>query len=494
MGNTQTTVRSGMSKSGSLPKLSTSTSHLPTDATLIRALQTPQLTDEQRKQMLAAVVMSRDGTCLQLAEQSLLRLPAWVCLASGEETVTEVDVSKNRLREFPEELARFRKVDRLGLGSNEIGLIPDCIGDFEHLTWLDFTHNRIAHVSDRLGDLPWLSSLGASDCRLTIFPLAFTRLRRLRKLGVFNNLITALPPEVGNMKALTKLDLSGNALTCLPAEIGHLTNLIWLNVSNNQLKELPEEIGDLKNMRELGLAHNLLTNLPDLSGMRQLTLLTAFNNNMHHVGDWIVRMVSLTKVDLSANKLTAIPEGILSLPSLELLNLRNNHILEIPPPDRHDALRRPKSLVTVDLRDNLLNALPISILNPCLRELKCAGNSFYTGALSRALAIPYLRSKAIQKVASERLPGQRRAIHRIVTPLLRVLLMEMWEGSVGSRCVRCEEVFIHPPVRFLDMRVTTDVPAVPFLVELCSGECRQAYMRHSMGAELSTPCGVNSPR
>jgi Leucine-rich repeat (LRR) protein len=73
---------------------------------------------------------------------------------AATEGVTEICLSKNCLRDFPKELARFGRVERLGLGSNQIGIIPDSIGELKALVWLDFTHNRIAHVSDRLGDLP----------------------------------------------------------------------------------------------------------------------------------------------------------------------------------------------------------------------------------------------------------------------------------------------------------------------------------------------------
>lgn len=489
MGNTHTTSRRAVRKTngsegtldcpGHVPNLSLAS--LPP----IWQADPPALSEDQRQQMHAALQECGQSRIIQLSGLNLATLPAWLSLASDAASIKEIVLSKNCLRDFPEPILRFRHLERLSLGSNQIGVVPDAICELKSLVWLDFTHNRISHVSDRLGELPHLASLGASDCRLMSFPLAFTRLRRLRKLGVFNNLITELPPEIGKMRALTKLDLSGNNLTTLPVEIGHLQSLSWLNVSNNKIRTLPAELGNLTAMRELGLAHNHLAAIPDLSRMKELTLLTAFNNQLEHIGDWISQLRSLAKLDLSGNQLRALPAGILTLPNLELLNVRGNRIMEIPAPDPRNLLVKPNNLTVLDFRDNELASLPISVLCAQLRELKCTGNQFYRGSLERRVAVPSMRLLYAALLAREYLPGRRSQILKALSPVLRVAAVDLWEGRVGFRCQHCQCVFTHQPVRHLDVRETSDEPGVPFLVLLCSARCRAAYLRNSSSSHTS---------
>lgn len=441
------------------------------------------ITDNMRVQMERCVRYGSGGTAVILEGEQLAALPTWL-RAVDWTLVTEVSVGMNGLREWPRELARFRRVERLGIGSNGIGAIPDEIGELRQLVWLDFTHNRISHISDRIGDLPRLASLGASDCRLTSFPLSFTRLRRLRKLGMFNNLITSLPPEIGHLTTLTKLDLSGNTLTSIPPEIGMLTNLSWLNVSNNHLTSLPTEMGNLLAMRELGLAHNKLKTLPDMSRLRQLELLTAFNNEIEELGPWICRLPRLAKIDLSANKLRSLPAAILALPSLELLNIRQNELAELPSPNAHDPLHRPTSLEIIDVRDNKLVSLPISVLCASLKDMKCTANPFYVGSLPQNVAVPYLKHLAAHYLANE-VAHQRASLLARLPPILKKLAMEVWEGRQGMRCTHCRAVYLHAPVRMLDFRQATDEEIVPFVVTLCSSTCRSDYARSSVASTIS---------
>lgn len=453
----------------------------------------PPLTAEQL--ILAKAHLARlkeGGVRLDYVGRNVRELPEWVPLLANKRSVAEAlncaggpdhfqdlrvkeaMLSRNCLRDFPLELMAFPELERLGLGSNDIGAIPPEIGHFRNLEWLDFTHNRVATVSDRIGDLPRLASLGASDCRLSSFPLAFTRLRRLRKLGVFNNLITTLPPEIGNMRNLTKLDLSGNALTSLPREIGNLTSLTWLNISNNQLRSLPAELGRCVALRELGLAHNQLTELPDLGGLVELTLLTAFSNRIVSVGDWLGKLRKLTRVDFSSNQLQDVPQGLLALPCIDLINLRQNRIMEIPPYDPHDPTRRSSTLAVLDVRDNRLASLPISVLGPALQDLKVAGNPFYMLPLFSRAAYPTFRALLLPLVAAHKDHLQRRVPLHLANELYDLL-----SGQRGRVCLLCRKRYMHVPVRWLDLREASDEMAVPFVAELCSSACRRTYIRHS---------------
>lgn len=507
MGNTQAAARTRRSKNSSAtaaphnsrspvlptmveancPSATTTAASPPTAATTSSiVLPIPErMSEEDEIRLKECLIRVKDGVRVELSGQGWREAPHWIGLLAEIPDVSEILIQRNHLCNFPTELAVFRNLERLGLGSNELRRIPDEIAQFRNLVWLDFTHNRISHVSDRLGELPRLASLGASDCRLHSFPLAFTRLRRLRKLGVFNNLITSLPPEIGNLTSLTKLDLSGNALGTLPPEIGRLTSLTWLNISNNRLTHLPPELGNLTAIRELGLAHNALKSLPDLGRLRELTLLTAFNNELVEVGDWIVTLPKLAKIDLSTNRITSLPAGILGLPSLELLNLRHNFLLTLPPPSAQHTLQRPLNLAVVDLRENLLASLPITLLGPSMRDLKCLANPFCRERVAGNAAVPSLVHLILKSISRHCRPTQVHRLATQLTPTLRRQTHRLLDDQIGQSCLQCHCRFLHLPVRCLDVRETTDDPMAPFLVELCSPRCREHYMRNSTASLLS---------
>jgi Leucine-rich repeat (LRR) protein len=93
----------------------------------------------------------------------------------------------------------------------------------------------------------------------------------------------------------TELDLAGQGLTELPPEIGKLTQLKSL-VLGKFAKEKSEWIG------------NQLTALPEA----------------------IVQLQSLQQLHLGANQISAIPESLAQLQSLQELDLGHNKISVIP--------------------------------------------------------------------------------------------------------------------------------------------------------------------
>lgn len=431
---------------------------------------------------------------VQLSGLALTALPEWLRLKGLEQArlVVEMDLSKNCLTKFPLEVTRFRGLERLALGSNDLRRIPDEIGLLQELVWFDFTHNQIGQVSENLGDLKNLVSLGASDCRLSAFPRAITRLKNLRKLGCFNNLFTELPSEIGSLVMLTKLDLSGNQLRTLPPEIGKLTQLTWLNISHNRIEKLPDEMGNLVHLQEFGACHNRLCRLPNLGRLVRLTVLTAFNNELEEIGEWIVGCQCLVKLDLSTNRLTSLPKGILCLPKLELLNVRGNQLVELPPYNPKNYNELPKQIKFLDLRDNQLLSLPHGAFG--VHELLISENPLYMEHHQYRDYIPSLRMAALSSILSQYTihESRSRLIRRLPAKLAQEC-HEVWIGDQGFVCQHCESIFVHPPFNLIIWRRTFD-GLVPLVHVLCSGECRRTLrsksendMQYYMGDRLATP-------
>lgn len=130
-------------------------------------------------------------------------------------------------------------------------------------------------------------------------------------------------------------------------------SLLTLNLDSNRLTVVPQALSTLPHLRELTLSRNELhidaAGLALLGQMRQLRML-----------------------DLSENPLGMFGLALDQMPRLRQLGLRNVGLTEVP---RHLALG--VSLDYVDLRDNQITALPLSLRNRAgqwRRRLALVGN------------------------------------------------------------------------------------------------------------------------
>ncbi|XP_064192700.1 leucine-rich repeat serine/threonine-protein kinase 1 isoform X1 [Anguilla rostrata] len=143
---------------------------------------------------------------------------------------------------------------------------------------------------------------------------------------------------------ITHLDLSSNGLSALPSVVPWgLINLHRLDFSNNQLKELPTARSSQEiictQLREVNLSQNELACLP--SGLLHLTRikkLTAAKNQLKALFDipngtnWI-GLRKLEELDVSDNLLSALPSSVLHcFKSLVCLNVNRNKLTEFPDP------------------------------------------------------------------------------------------------------------------------------------------------------------------
>ena len=122
------------------------------------------------------------------------------------------------------------RVVKLDLRELELKQIPDYLQSFTKLEHLIVSHNL-------LEDLPeWIGQF-----------------RFLKKLEIRSNALKTLPIQIGDLKNLQELYARENRLECLPESIGRLKSLNLFELNNNNLKSLPESIGNLTSLRILGL-------------------------------------------------------------------------------------------------------------------------------------------------------------------------------------------------------------------------------------------------
>lgn len=225
------------------------------------------------------------------------------------------------------DLSMLCKLDSVDLSWNALDEWPVLCPSSSSMVFLDLTSNRI-------GSLAWLSTAAAS---------------RLRQVTVRDNKIST--PLAGFAFAcaavIGSLDLSLNALSDLPADMCQFVQLKRLDVSSNSgIRSLPACLPP--NLTFFAADGNAIEGLP--AGIGALPLLT---------------------LDLSQNRLAALPRELANLTALESVNLASNLLLEIP----EGFGAGFASLEKVDVSFNMLTRLPDSITNATgIKELVIAGN------------------------------------------------------------------------------------------------------------------------
>uniref|UniRef100_A0A336KQ08 CSON014292 protein n=1 Tax=Culicoides sonorensis TaxID=179676 RepID=A0A336KQ08_CULSO len=131
---------------------------------------------------------------------------------AGGKTIKEINLSGNRLENFPEQLLELRNLKYLYLGGNQIGSIPTTVSKMQSLQLLSMSGNQLKDVPETVG-----------------------KLKNLQALVLADNLIERLPPSIANLKKLSSLLLHKNRLRTLPREIISLKNLNELSLRDNPL-------------------------------------------------------------------------------------------------------------------------------------------------------------------------------------------------------------------------------------------------------------------
>ncbi|CAH0380666.1 unnamed protein product [Bemisia tabaci] len=277
------------------------------------------------------------------------------------EELTTLDLSHNNLKEVPDGLDDARALLVLNLSNNSINAIPNSL--FMHLTdllFLDLSNNNLETLPPQMRRLANLQTLILNHNPLGHFQLrqlpSMTNLETLHMRNTQRNL-NNMPPSLESLVNLTDLDLSQNDLPKVPDALYTLTNLKRLNLSVNKIEELSLALEVWQNLEVLNLSSNQLTSLPaslckllslrhlylnnnqlDFEGIPSgigklcsLEIFSAANNRLEMIPEGLCRCGSLKKLILNANKLITLPDTIHLLTDLEVLNLKNNPDLIMPP-------------------------------------------------------------------------------------------------------------------------------------------------------------------
>eukprot|EP00026_Physarum_polycephalum_P000944 Phypoly_transcript_00945.p1 GENE.Phypoly_transcript_00945~~Phypoly_transcript_00945.p1 ORF type:complete len:1032 (+),score=176.72 Phypoly_transcript_00945:541-3636(+) len=304
----------------------------------------------------------------------------------------EIDISYNAVASFPSRgMATLTNLEKLILGGNQISSLPADFHALKCLKYLDLQKNKfeINTITPILVDLcsPSSSSpnvggsasptlqrdLPGADLQTLIFsgnkaaclPLSFAKLSCLTYLDVSSNEMSLWPNEVlQSLVNLKVLNLSQNHITHLPHDLPSIPSLTRISLSGNQLKKIPTQFClKFPNITELDLSANKISSLPEsfknLTNLRILNIST--NEFAGEIPPTILQVPALTEVDVSHNSCDlwwTDDAALLRMKSLVKLNLAANKLTHVGPGIGHLT-----TLLSLNLSHNILAALPSEIGN-----------------------------------------------------------------------------------------------------------------------------------
>uniref|UniRef100_A0A8C2Q0V7 FLII actin remodeling protein n=1 Tax=Cyprinus carpio TaxID=7962 RepID=A0A8C2Q0V7_CYPCA len=310
-----------------------------------------------------------------------------------------LDLSYNQLTEIPRDLENSRNMLVLNLGHNSIGNIPNQLFiNLTDLLYLDLSDNNLDSLPPQLRRLVHLQTLILNNN-----PLMHAQLRQLPAMVALQTLHLRntqrtqnnMPTSLEGLTNLADVDLSCNDLTRVPECLYSLANLKRLHLSSNQISELSLCIDQWTKLETLNLSRNQLTSLPSAicklsklkklyvnsnkidfdglpSGVGKLSNLVEFmaaNNNLELVPEGLCRCGKLKKLVLNKNRLVTLPEAIHFLTDLEVLDVRENPNLVMPP----KPVDRTAEWYNIDF--SLQNQLRLAGASPATVAAAGGGNS-----------------------------------------------------------------------------------------------------------------------
>eukprot|EP01128_Nolandella_sp_AFSM9_P004398 TRINITY_DN1966_c0_g1_i1.p1 TRINITY_DN1966_c0_g1~~TRINITY_DN1966_c0_g1_i1.p1 ORF type:complete len:467 (+),score=94.18 TRINITY_DN1966_c0_g1_i1:48-1403(+) len=221
----------------------------------------------------------------------------------------EVEYIQKQLATFPEELTQLPNLTELDLSENLIASLPDSISKVTSLVSLNLSDNRLSSLPDSFGLLVQLEELTLRKNELTELPSSVSTLSALQTISLSNNRLVKLPDALCTQPKLRRLAIAYNPGLTLPPSLCYCAELTWIDITGNKLEKLPAVLAQLPNLQILEAASNSLVEIDS-------TLFTTCTN--------------LRELNLSHNKLTALPEQVGQLVNLEELDVSFNYFTNLP--------------------------------------------------------------------------------------------------------------------------------------------------------------------
>ncbi|TXG67431.1 hypothetical protein EZV62_008706 [Acer yangbiense] len=241
---------------------------------------------------------------------------------------------------IPQSIQHLNKLEILDVQAcKSITSIPDCSG-LKSLKEISF--NQCSKLK-RIPELPNnVRRLYLADIPIEELPSSLEDLYRLENLAVNGcSRLKSLPSSVCKWKSLRYLILNNcSKIDKFPDDIGTLESLTEIEAAGTAIREVPSSISYLKSLRSLSFSRCkgedgvglLLTTLLGFHSLRNLYLSAC---GITELPDSIGCLTSLEILHLDRNNFESIPESIINLSNLVLLDISYCQRIKVLPKFRY---------------------------------------------------------------------------------------------------------------------------------------------------------------
>ena len=126
--------------------------------------------------------------------------------------VDYVNLDRNEIEVFPQELVALTGLKWLRLNNNRLSTLPDISG-LAALRRIYLRGNRFSEVPEALKNLPSLTDVDLSQNPVSEVPQWLVDKKGLENVSLSETLVKKLPEDLGGWKTLTSLQLGGLKLS-----------------------------------------------------------------------------------------------------------------------------------------------------------------------------------------------------------------------------------------------------------------------------------------
>ncbi len=124
---------------------------------------------------------------------------------------------------------------------------------------LDLSKQKLPTFPEEIFSLSNLQELRLNKCRLSNLPNRFQELPNLQQLQCQHNELDTIPPSLFRLKFLKTLDLADNFIGVIPEEIEQLTQLQTLALWDNPVTYYPESLTEMQQLKVLDVLNNAMS-------------------------------------------------------------------------------------------------------------------------------------------------------------------------------------------------------------------------------------------
>ena len=133
--------------------------------------------------------------------------------------IYRLDLTKQKLRKFPSEIAAWSELREVILNRNKLTGIDDDLHQWEHLEVFAAESNALEKFPASVLQWKALQTLRLGDNLIDSIPLHIDKLPQLAHLSLWSNVISYYPASLGDARSLKSLDLQYNDMTAEEQEM-----------------------------------------------------------------------------------------------------------------------------------------------------------------------------------------------------------------------------------------------------------------------------------